>query len=129
MVLGFGKKDPGGLGCYGKLPSQGDYISHQVDGEARHLTEWLDNGYRLDGAKDELEGESTKFLLAPGGRRSLAGTIWPSADASGTRRFPFSMFTEVRARHVAPLGSRIPLALNPLWREMALAMPAGNSAT
>ena len=123
MVLGFGKKGPSGVGCYGKLPLHGDYVSHQNDGaEARVLSAWLDDGYRLAGGRDDIEAAELKFYHP--GKRAIFGGIWPSRDASGTRRFPFSLFATTNGRELADLGALAPLGLAPGWKHMAEALPA-----
>lgn len=124
MVFGFGKKPVEGVGCYGKLPRHGDYVSHLSDGaEAHRLTAWLDEGYRLTGGRDDREAAETWFVL-PGPRKTtLHGAIWPSSDASGTRRFPFALFAAVPARSLAELHAFIPLALAPAWGALATAWP------
>ena len=112
MILGLGAKGQNGVGCYGKLPMHGDYVSHQSDGqEARRFTAWLDEGYRLTGGKDDPDGPATSYVLPGRKKASLYGRIWPSADASGTRRFPFALFAEAPIRALAELGPVLPFGL------------------
>jgi type VI secretion system ImpM family protein len=123
-VLGFGRKGPSAVGCYGKLPLHGDYVSHQSDSpEARRLTAWLDEGYRLTGGNDDIEGSEISFFLPGLGKRPMVGAFWPSGDASGTRRFPFALFLTLAGKSLSPFGARIPLALSGTWDEMAGALP------
>ncbi len=125
MVLGFLKKGPGGVGCYGKLPFHGDYLYHQNDGpEARRFTAWLDEGYRLTRGEDDPAAAGTRFVTPGRGRRTLFGSFWPSADSSGTRRFPFALFAELPARPLAQIGYFIPVALSEVWAEMAEVVPS-----
>jgi type VI secretion system ImpM family protein len=112
MILGLGGKGQTGVGCYGKLQTHGDYVSHQSDGgEARRLTAWLDEGYRLTGGKDDLDDPATSFVLPGKKKASLYGRLWPSADSSGTRRFPFALFAEAQIRALADLGALVPFGL------------------
>lgn len=129
MKLGFGKKGPSGVGCYGKLPLHGDYVSHQSDGpEARQLTAWLDAGYRLTGGQDDIDAAEIRFYLPSFGRRPIVGAFWPSADASGTRRFPFALFATISARSLSPLGYAIPASLDRTWEDLATAIPVVREA-
>ncbi len=119
MVLGFGKKTTAGVGCYGKLPLHGDYVSHQGESpEARRLTTWLDDGYRLTGGRDDQTAPETRFLLHGRKKGAIFGMLWPSIDHSGTRRFPFSLFAELPGKALASAGAGIPLALSPTWTSM-----------
>lgn len=112
MILGLGGKGQDGVGCYGKLPLHGDYVSHQCDGaEARRLTAWLDEGYRLTGGTDDIENPATCFVLPGRKKGSLYGRIWPSADSSGTRRFPFALFAEASVRVLTELGPTLTFGL------------------
>jgi type VI secretion system ImpM family protein len=105
MLLGLGSKPREGAGCYGKLPGFGDYVSYQCDGaEARRLTAWLDEGYRRTGGQDDPDAADTVFVLPARKKASLYGVLWPSADSSGTRRFPFALFAEARARALGEAG-------------------------
>ncbi len=124
MILGLGGKGQDGVGCYGKLPLHGDYVSHQCDGaEARRLTAWLDEGYRLTGGKDDLESRPTSFIL-PGRKKSaLYGRLWPSADSSGTRRFPFALFAEAPVRTLSELGPTLTFGLRDGMAAMEGAFP------
>jgi type VI secretion system ImpM family protein len=118
MVLGFGRKVTQGVGCYGKLPLHGDYVSHQGDApEARRLTAWISDGYRLTGGRDDREAAETRFIL-PGKHSAILGTIFPSVDKSGTRRFPFVLFAELPEKTIAALGAAIPLAIESTWSSM-----------
>ncbi|MCU0724866.1 MAG: type VI secretion system-associated protein TagF [Planctomycetes bacterium] len=129
MVLGFGRKATQGVGCYGKLPLHGDYVSHQGDApEARRLTAWVSDGYRLTGGRDDREAAGTRFLL-PGKRTAILGTIFPSADKSGTRRFPFVLFAELPEKTISAMGAAIPLCLESTWSSMFSAFPEIRNAT
>jgi len=124
MVLGFKKKGPEGVGCYGKLPLHGDYLSHQSDSsEAKRLIAWLNEGYRLTSGKDSDEAAETRFVFPGRGKLVLFGAFWPSADASGTRRFPFALFGAAPAKRISPHGARIPMAITPAWSSMEDAFP------
>lgn len=123
MVLGFLKKGPGSVGCYGKLPLHGDYISHANDGpEARFLSTWLDKGYRLTPGRDNPDAAEIGFLIQ-GRKRTLLGVLWPSGDASGTRRFPFTLFATVPAKPLAHCGDLVTVGIAPTIVEMARAFP------
>lgn len=123
MILGLGGKGQDGVGCYGKLPLHGDYVSHQCDGsEARRLTAWLDEGYRLTGGKDDVENQATSFVLPGRKKGSLYGRIWPSADSSGTRRFPFALFAEASIRALTELGPPMTFGLTEGTAAMESAM-------
>lgn len=123
MVLGFGKKGPGSAGCYGKLPLHGDYVSHANDGpEARRLSTWMDEGYRLTRGHDNPDAAEVCFLLVDG-RRAIFGVFWPSGDASGTRRFPFALFVPTPSKTIGPFGATIPEAIVPAILNLTKAYP------
>jgi type VI secretion system ImpM family protein len=129
MVLGFGKRGPDSVGCYGKLPLHGDYLSHGSDGpEARRLTAWFDAGYRLTRGSDSLNAAGTGFILPGLGKRTIYGGFWPSGDKSGTRRFPFTLFAAGRTKPLAQLGALAPLALVRMWDTISAAMPGLRAA-
>ncbi|MEN8148218.1 MAG: TagF domain-containing protein [Planctomycetota bacterium] len=124
MVLGFLKKGPNSVGCYGKLPLHGDYISHASDGpEARFLSAWLDNGYRMTPGRDNPDAGEVGFVIG-GRKRSLVGVFWPSGDASGTRRFPFALFVSVPSKPLVQYGDLVTLGVTPAVVSMAKAFPA-----
>jgi hypothetical protein len=80
-------------------------VSHQCDGsEARRLTAWLDEGYRLAGGTDDLDSPATSFVLPARKKAALYGRLWPSGDSSGTRRFPFALFAEAPVKAMGELG-------------------------
>jgi len=123
MVLGFLKKGPGSVGCYGKLPLHGDYISHANDGqEARILSHWLDKGYRLTPGRDNPDAAEVGFLIQSR-KRTLIGVLWPSGDASGTRRFPFTLFATMPAKPLAHCGDLVTVGIAPTIVEMARSFP------
>jgi type VI secretion system ImpM family protein len=123
MVLGFLKRASGGVGCYGKLPLHGDYVSHANDGpEARFLSAWLDQGYRLTPGRDNPDAAELGYLVRSR-RKALVGVLWPSGDASGTRRFPFAMFATVATRALAGLGELVTVGIAPTIVELAKAFP------
>jgi type VI secretion system ImpM family protein len=123
MILGLGRKEPTEVGCYGKLPLHGDYLSHASDGtEARRLAAWIDEGYRLAKGEEE-EGTETRFLFPAHGKRALFGAVWPSSDSSGTRRFPFALFSQTPVKPLATHGAGVPYALATLWDELSLTLP------
>ena len=120
MVLGIGRKAQEGVGCYGKLPHHGDYVSHQSDGaEAQRLTAWLDGGYRLTGGGDDPEAAETWFLLRGQKKAAIFGSMCPSGDASNTRRFPFTLFAEASTKGLAALEHHVTIGLAPTWRAMS----------
>jgi hypothetical protein len=123
MVLGFLKKGPDSVGCYGKLPLHGDYVSHANDGpEARFLSSWLDSGYRMTPGRDDPDAAEVGFVIG-GRKRALVGVTWPSGDASGTRRFPFTLFVAVPAKPVAAYGDLVTVGVTPPIVKMLNAYP------
>jgi len=123
MVLGFMKRGPGSVGCYGKLPRHGDYVSHASDGpEARFLSSWFDKGYLLTPGRDNPDAAEVGFLVR-GRKRGLVGVFWPSGDASGTRRFPFALFAPMPTKTLAQCGDLVTVGIAPAVVEMARAFP------
>ena len=112
------------VGCFGKLPSRGDFVG----GEGSHqLMQMLDrwSGDALERmarnpAWRQLYDEAPPLhfaFLGSGNRVAVGGHFLPSRDASG-RRFPFLL--ACRMEVARPLGfiARAPLALSRPWSLM-----------
>ncbi len=89
------------LHLYGKLPIYKDFISSGFTEEgSKDFRDWLGNGFsRRWSLLEEYKGSDiplhTFLLLLPGGKRSVAGTLWGSHDEGGLRQFPFTLFSVV----------------------------------
>jgi type VI secretion system ImpM family protein len=98
-MFGLGKEAPA-LQAYGKLPLAKDYLRVGAgEGCGREFREWLDlafSGQTSLGAPIALPWPA-RFVVAPGAssrNEPLLGTMWPSSDTGGLRRFPFALFVE-----------------------------------
>ncbi|MFN7987839.1 MAG: TagF domain-containing protein [Thermoanaerobaculia bacterium] len=89
------------LNVYGKLPIYKDFISSGFTEEgSKDFRDWLGNGFsRRWSLLEEYKGSEiplhTFLLPLPGGKRSVAGTLWGSHDEGGLRQFPFTLFSVV----------------------------------
>jgi type VI secretion system ImpM family protein len=112
---------PPKFGCFGKLPSYGDFLSLNADGpEAQALAAWLHDGVgSMPSAPAASADQVISFVWHPAGaRRTLIGALWPSADAAG-RRFPFAIFAPFPDSQFASHGPRRVLAAEPVWRQVS----------
>ncbi len=97
--LGKGQESPA-LQLYGKLPVAKDYLRIGCgEGSAREVREWLDRTFgALRSDDEELDLDEPLRFLGLGKREPLQGCLWPSTDAGGHRKFPFTLFVERRAK-------------------------------
>lgn len=96
-MFGFFRRDIAQLQLYGKLPIAKDYLRIGCsEGSTRPLRAWLDRAYSgaVD-AEDAFElAFPMRFLAAATDGPPLQGSLWPSSDAGGLRRFPFVVAIE-----------------------------------
>ncbi len=103
-MFGFKPAAPA-LQAYGKLPIAKDYQRVGAsEGAARTLRDWLDQTFSGAAAGAELAAP-LRFAFAPEREEPLLGTLWPSADSGGLRKFPFALFIERRRRALVEAAS------------------------
>jgi type VI secretion system ImpM family protein len=112
-------------GCFGKLPSYGDFIRHNAASrEALDFDQWIQQGLHsvkerckrhkdwpadlLDFAFQEAAPHHFVFHPAESADRFLIGLMKPSHDQS-KRRYPFLVFTQAD-RRIADQVKLVPLA-------------------
>src|SRR5688572_22174193 len=94
------------LGAYGKLHLYKDYINLAcTDGDGAEYKRWLDQAfgatYETLGGRSVEPGGPRRILWPIDGNHSWAvAMLWPSADAGGLRKFPFSFFTTIPRRAI-----------------------------
>jgi type VI secretion system protein ImpM len=109
-------------GCYGKLPSMGDFVSHNAGStELEAFNKWVREGIYF--AKTQVGSEwnrifmdtsSYQFLFRPGGaNRFLVGAMIPSQDKS-QRMYPFTVSIVVDQLR---FGNRPALAIPAIFSE------------
>ena len=113
------------VGCFGKLPSRGDFVG----GEGSHqLMQMLDR-WSGDALERMARNPSWRQLydeapplhfafLGSGSRVAVGGHFVPSRDASG-RRFPFLLASRLEVARPQAFIARAPLALSRPWSLMA----------
>ncbi len=113
------KTAPPTAGCFGKLPTAGDYVSHGTDGrEIESLMAWLEGAASGLRSRTVSETQVVRYLWPDeAGRGALVGALWPSRDKAG-RRFPFTTFTRLPQEVLAAAGGLLPLIAEPLWRHL-----------
>lgn len=99
MWFGQPRRDALPVQLYGKLPLAKDFLRQcgARDAGAR-VRAWLDGAY--GGAEPRELAWPADFLLTPRDGDSAQGSVWPSADAGGLRRFPFALWVVRRRRAV-----------------------------
>lgn len=117
-IFGSSRRTGHSLGCLGKLPTYGDFVSVGAEGdEPQSFFNWLNDGL-TQGAGAARGGSTTGFLRyawrAGGAREVLVGVLWPSSDHAG-RRFPFTIFTRVPTAVAARMGALLPVVADPVW--------------
>ena len=108
------------LQLYGKLPVAKDYLRIGCgDGSARELREWLDRTFGTVREEPLVLSEPLRFLgLAD--RDPLQGYLWPSTDAGGHRKFPFTLLVERRRKSLlADLEAGNLTEAEGAWRRLA----------
>ena len=129
------------VGCFGKLPCYGDFLSGKVFlPTSLAFKDWVfkgrggataaaqpdedstpapgsDDGPPAAARRPELqETRSYRFLFGlPGSTELLAGIIRPSADSGKLRRFPFAVFAHVPRNVYAKQYALAPVGLAPTW--------------
>lgn len=129
------RPQPAEVVFFGKLPSRGDFVRNR-DGDAgtERLDRWLTMGLeRLaqDPRWKEIYDNAPKTyfaFLGPRTRHAMAGHLLAGTDASG-RRFPFVMVGRFDVPQPLPFLQRAPLALGPLWAQLARDSEAAFAAT
>lgn len=119
-IFGTSRSTAGKLGCFGKLPTYGDFMSLNADQpEATALVNWLQEGVAEMASPGSIAADQVIHFIwqPPDARRTLVGALWPSADAAG-RRFPFVLFVGVAGGLLERYGPRAILAAESLWRAM-----------
>lgn len=109
------------LQLYGKLPLAKDYLRVGASrGAARHFREWLDATFSTRSTGDAAPDLAwpARFALGAVSSDPLVGSLWPSSDEGGERRFPFAMFVERRRRpFVEALGGDF-AGLTVVWQQL-----------
>ncbi len=121
MTLFRGKREaPARLGCFGKLPTFGDFLSlRQESADAQAYAEWVQQG--MAHVRGPLPGPPDVLICfvhhPPDDDRVLLGTITPSADSAG-RVFPFSLFVSAPGSALRRHGAYEAVAAEPVWRQL-----------
>ena len=118
MALFRSAKATSRLGCFGKVPGYGDFVSINADSDdATALTAWLESGVAAGAAAGTAAHDQYLQYVwqPPGSKRCLMGVLWPSADAAG-RRFPFTLFVSHPAQALEALGPRALIAAEAAWQ-------------
>ncbi|MCE9637035.1 MAG: type VI secretion system-associated protein TagF [Planctomycetes bacterium] len=118
-LFGASRAAPSRIGCFGKLPVYGDFLSSGADSpEAEAFVTWLQEGAAASVVPSFAPDQVLQMLWQPvGARRTLAALLWPSQDAAG-RRFPFAIFTSLAGGFVDRHGPRALVAADGVWRAM-----------
>lgn len=118
-LFGSSRPAPTRIGCFGKLPFYGDFLSFGVDSpEAQAFVTWLQDGAASSAVPSFAPDQLVQMVWQPAGtRRTLVAVLWPSLDAAG-RRFPFSLFTSLPAGFVERHGPRALVAADGVWRSL-----------
>ena len=125
MAVAEGRELQLPVGCFGKLPSRGDFVGGEGSHQLMHMLDrWSGHALELmarNPAWRQLYDGAVPLhfaFLGSGNRVAVAGHFVPSRDASG-RRFPFLLATRLEvARPLAFIG-RSALALSRPWSLMA----------
>lgn len=116
---------PAEIVFFGKLPGRGDFLRNRAhDDLVDRLDHWLSRGLerlsqdpRWKTVYDHAPTADFAFLR-PQHNAGVCGHLIASADSSG-RRFPFVMSARFSLPEPAAFLRRSPLALDPLWTELA----------
>ncbi|WP_052101468.1 type VI secretion system-associated protein TagF [Novilysobacter arseniciresistens] len=113
------------LGCFGKLPSRGDFVrTPDQHGLMATLDRWAGGGIELLARSPDWKRlyDSARPLhfafLGSRSRVAIGGHFVPSHDAS-ERRFPFLAATRIELTEPLAFIGRSPLALSRLWSGLA----------
>ncbi|WP_036137655.1 type VI secretion system-associated protein TagF [Novilysobacter defluvii] len=112
------------IGCFGKLPSRGDFVGgegnhqlmHMLDRWSGHALELMARNPSWRQLYDEAEPLHFAFL-GSGNRVAVGGHFVPSRDASG-RRFPFLLAARLEVPRPLAFIGRSALALSRPWSLM-----------
>ncbi len=114
------RSKPTRLGCFGKLPTYGDFISlHQDSPDAHALAEWLQAAVPTLPSGGRTSGDQCLcFVYNPDGvKRSLVGVLWPSTDSAG-RSFPFAIFVSVPGPSPVQESPYQAFAVSQVWGQL-----------
>ncbi len=117
-LFGSQRAAPSKVGCFGKLPTYGDFVSLHADApEAQALARWMQDGVASLPVGTNVSADvCVEFLWQPPDtRRAVCGALWPSGDRAG-RRFPFALFVGFPAATFAAHGPRRMTAALPVLR-------------
>ena len=113
------------VGCFGKLPSRGDFVGSEGSHQLMHMLDrWV--GHALEQMAGnpswrhlyDQAGPLHFAFLGSASRVAVGGHFLPSRDASG-RRFPFLVATRLEVPRPLSFIARSPLALARPWAVMA----------
>lgn len=86
------------ISAYGKLPLSREFLIHACDQRgAQAVTDMLHAAARALADVEPRSDALRVYFPLRGGRANAAMSLWPSTDEGGKRRFPFSMFSLVKA--------------------------------
>lgn len=111
-----------GIGLYGKIPAQPDYVmANLTDPVSLVLSEWIDRGFEdLAAAGFPFPPYYTRFVFtAPTLSSAAVGVIGPSQDQIG-RRFPFAIFHTISVSTVLKSLAAIAVSYTGFYREVSL---------
>lgn len=107
------------IGAYGKLPVSKEFLRHGCyEGMNLEFRRWVDAGFDHASSRNVLAGPQSgnrRWMFAPPGKPDVVvASAIDSLDASGTRRFPFAVFSTVPRKQA--VGPRLLGRLEPLWK-------------
>ncbi len=95
------RKERRPLQLYGKLPIAKDYLRIGCgQGSAAAWRSWLDRAFSPTGTQSSapLLLWPARYVYQDDEHAPVLGTAWPSSDAGGLRKFPFSLLVERRPK-------------------------------
>lgn len=103
------------FGLFGKIPSKGDFVRHNVvDAAARAFEQWVqESNDALRGAGGQLPDKTIRVIFTPpGSDKTIVAVIVPSEDKVG-RKFPIVFFALTPAGDTRSHFSTLPFTWAP----------------
>ncbi|MGE3634924.1 MAG: type VI secretion system-associated protein TagF, partial [Sandaracinaceae bacterium] len=99
------------VGLFGKIPSKGDFVRHNVaDDAARSFEQWVqESNDSLRGAGGQMPEQPIRAIFTPpGSGKTVVALLVPSQDKVG-RKFPVVFFALAEASETPTSFSRLPV--------------------